>query len=251
MNRIDVTFEELKKNGTKAIIPYVTAGDPNIQKTEEIIIALEEAGANIVEIGIPYSDPLADGPVIENAGLRSINNGFKLADAFGCVKNIRKKSQIPLVFVVYYNTIFGYGRERFVKECVECGVDALIVPDLPKEESDEITGYLENTGIYLIPFVAITSRQRIPKLVENAKGFIYCVSSFAVTYDEEVLEFLKEVKKYTDLPVCVGFGISKKEDVEKFGKVADGCIIASAIVKKIYDSNADVVQIKEFVGSLR
>jgi tryptophan synthase alpha chain len=256
MNRIDEKFKQLKEENKKALIPYVTAGDPTIEKTEELILAIQAAGADIIEIGIPYSDPLADGPVIEAAGLRSLNNGFKLANVFNCVKNIRKKSEIPLVFMLYYNTIFGYGRERFIAQCVECDIDGLIIPDLPLEEQDEIASYLEGTNIHLIPLLAITSKDRIPAIVQKAKGFIYCVSSLGVTgvrnsFDERVYAFLNDVKKHTDVPTCVGFGIASKEDIERFDNYADGCIVGSALVKKIYETDADINEVAKFIKSLK
>lgn len=255
MNRIDEKFKQLKTEGKKALIPYVTTGTPTIEKTEEIILAIEKAGADLVEMGIPYSDPLADGPVIEESSLWSLNHGFKLAKAFECVKNIRKKSQIPIVFMVYYNTLFGYGREKFISECVDCDVDGFIIPDLPLEEQDEIENYLKGTNINLISLVAITSKDRIPTITKQAKGFIYCISSLGVTgirsqFSDEVIDFLKEVKSHTDLPTCVGFGISKKEDILKFEPYVDGCVVGSALVKNILESNGDVEQAEEFIKSL-
>lgn len=256
MNRIDEKFKVLKQMNKKALIPYVTAGDPTIDKTEELILAIEAAGADIIEIGIPYSDPLADGPVIEAAGLRSLSNGFKLSKVFNCVKNIRVKSQVPLVFMLYYNTIFGYGRQRFIQQCVECGIDGLIIPDLPLEEQNEIETYLEGTHIHLIPLMAVTSKDRIPAIAKKAKGFIYCVSSLGVTgvrtsFDERVYDFLKDVKRHTDLPTCVGFGIASKQDIERFDQYADGCIVGSALVKKIYETNADTNAVANFIKNLK
>lgn len=256
MNRIDEKFKQLKAENKKALIPYVTTGTPNIKRTEEIILAVEKAGADLVEMGIPYSDPLADGPIIEESGLWSLNHGFKLSKAFECVKNIRKQSEIPIVFMVYYNTIFGYGREKFIKECVDCGVDGFIIPDLPLEEQDEIESYLEGTNIYLISLVAITSKNRVPLIAKQAKGFIYCISSLGVTgirsqFNDDVIDFLKEVKAHTDLPTCIGFGISKKEDIIKFESYVDGCVVGSALVKTILETNGDIEQAKQLIENLR
>ncbi len=256
MNRIDEKFKTLKEQNKKALIPYVTAGTPNIEKTIEIVLAVEKAGADLIEIGIPYSDPLADGPVIEQSSLWSLNHGFKLIDAFNCVKQIRQKSQIPIVFMVYYNTIFGYGREKFIKNCVECDVDGMIIPDLPLEEYDEIEPYLKDTNIELISLVAITSKNRIQTIADKAKGFIYCISSLGVTgirskFSDDVIDFLKEVKSKTSLPTCVGFGISKKEDIKKFEAVVDGCVVGSALVKNILETNGDVKEAQKFIQSLK
>ncbi len=256
MNRIDKKFKELKEQNKKALIPYVTIGTPNIEKTSEIVIAIDRAGADIIEMGIPYSDPLADGPVIEESSLWSLNNGFKLSHAFECVKTIRKESQIPIVFMVYYNTIFGYGREKFINACVDCDIDGLIIPDLPLEEQDEIQSYLENTHLELISLVAITSKQRIPVISKQAKGFIYCISSLGVTgvrnqFHDEVMDFLKEVKDQTDLPTCVGFGISKKEDIEKFEPFVDGCVVGSGLVKRIRETDGDIDEVVKFIKDLK
>lgn len=256
MNRIDEKFKTLKEQNKKALIPYVTAGTPTIEKTAEIVLAVEKAGADLIEIGIPYSDPLADGPVIEESSLWSLEHGFKLADAFNCVKQIRQKSQIPIVFMVYYNTVFGYGRDKFINKCAECDIDGMIIPDLPLEEYDEIQSYLKDTNIELISLVAITSKDRIQTIANQAKGFIYCISSLGVTgirskFNDDVIDFLKEVKSKTDLPTCVGFGISKKEDIEKFEPFVDGCVVGSALVKNILETDGNVKEAENFIKNLR
>ncbi|MBR1445312.1 MAG: tryptophan synthase subunit alpha, partial [Firmicutes bacterium] len=199
MNRIDKKFGELKKDRKKAFIPYICAGDPSIEDTEKLIYALEEVGCDIIELGVPYSDPLADGPVIQAAGLRSLNGGYKLGKMFDMIKRVREKSDVPLAIMVYYSTIFGYGRERFIKECIEAGADGLIIPDLPYEEYDEIKPIIDKTDLAMVPLIAITSDERIPMLVKEAKGFVYCVSSLGVTgerknFDKRVDEFIKNVK---------------------------------------------------------
>ena len=255
MNRIDQKFEMMKSKGEKAFIPYVCGGDPSLSETEEIIYMLEDAGCHIIEVGIPFSDPLADGPVIQAASSRAIENGFKLDKFFETVKNIRKKSDVALVAMVYYSTIFGYGKEKFIKNCENAGFDGIIVPDLPYEEYDEISSLIESTSIYCIPLIAITSGERMPMLVKNAKGFIYCVSSLGVTgerktFDKRIFSFINKIKEQTDTPVCVGFGISKKEDVEMFEKDADGVIIGSAIVRKIFESNGNLENIKTFIKEI-
>lgn len=255
MNRIDEKFKALKAEGKKAFIPYICTGDPSVEATEQIVYALEEAGASIIELGVPYSDPLADGPVIQAAALRSFAGGFRLSQVFDVVKNVRKNSEIPLVIMIYYSSIIGFGKEKFVNMCVDAGVDGLIVPDLPYEEYDELKPLIDKTDIYLIPLVALTSEERIPMLVKDAKGFIYCVSSLGVTgerkaFDTRIDNFLKAVKSATDTPACIGFGISNRDDVQRFNKISDGCIMGSAIVRKIFESNVDLEEVKAFVKGL-
>lgn len=256
MNRIDERFKKLKEENKKALIPYICCGDPSIEDTEKLVYTLEEAGADIVEIGIPYSDPLADGPVIQAAGLRAFAGGFRLADTFKVIKNVRKNSEIPLVIMVYYSSILGFGKEKFIDLCVDADVDGLIIPDLPYEEYDELKPLVDNTKMYMIPLVALTSEDRIPMLVKESKGFVYCVSSLGVTgvrkeFDTRIDSFVAKVKEATDTPACIGFGISTKADTERFGKIADGCIVGSAIVKKIYESKMNLEEIKEFVKGLK
>ena len=256
MNRIEKTFEALRQKGEKALIPYISAGDPSIEKTEELIYVIEENGGDIIEIGIPYSDPLADGPVIEAAGLRSLSRGFHLEQAFDCVSRVRRRSQVPLIFMCYYNTIFGYGRERFLDACADCGIDGLIVPDLPLEERGELAPYARERSICLIPLAAVTSQERIPAITKQAEGFVYCVSSLGVTgvrsnFHAHVTEFLQETKQCSPVPVCVGFGIGKKEDVQRFAPYVDGVIVGSALVKKIDETNGDPVQIGALIRELK
>lgn len=255
MNRIESKFKELKENNKKAFVAYICAGDPSLDSTEKIIHTLEESGVDIIELGIPYSDPLADGPVIQAAALRSLGAGFKISNFFEKVKQIRQNTSIPLAVMVYYSSIFGFGKEKFIAKCEESGIDGLIIPDLPYEEYSEISEILSKTDLCLIPLIAVTSKERIPKLVESAKGFIYCVSSLGVTgerasFHNAVNEFLQEVKRHTKVPICVGFGISKKSDVDRFNQYADGVIVGSAIVRKIFESDNNDGEIKEFISQL-
>lgn len=256
MNRIIQRFEDIKKENKKAFISYICAGDGGLDTTEKIVYALEEAGVDVIELGVPFSDPLADGVIIQEADIRSLSGGFRIENYFNTIRNIRKNSQIPLVSMVYYSSIMGYGTEKYINECVESGIDGLIIPDLPAEEYDEIQDIFEKTDLCLIPLVAITSGNRIPKLVKNAKGFIYCVSSLGVTgerkaFDKRVDSFVESVKKCTDVPACIGFGISTNEDVKRFNKVADGCIVGSAIVRTIFESGYDMDKLKAFVSVLK
>jgi tryptophan synthase alpha chain len=226
--------------------------------TEKLVPMLEKAGADIVELGVPFSDPLADGPVIQAASLRSLGAGFRIDKFFATVANIRKTSELPLVCMVYYSSIFGYGAEKFVQNCVEAGIDGLIVPDLPYEEYEEFKPLVDKTSLAFIPLVAITSGDRIEMIAKEGTGFIYCVSSLGVTgerssFDNRVDNFLKSVKAVSDIPVCVGFGISKREDVERFEKIADGAIVGSAIVRKIHEciENNKLDEAEKFVKELK
>ncbi|MCK5780353.1 MAG: tryptophan synthase subunit alpha [Psychrilyobacter sp.] len=254
MNRITKKFKELGE--TKALITYITAGDPSLEKTEELVYAMEKGGANIVELGIPYSDPIADGPVIQAADERSLENGTTIEKIFNTVEKIRENTEIPLVFLVYFNTIFKFGTEKFIKRCKSSGVDGLIIPDLPLEERNEISEFLVDDSVALIPLVAPNSKGRLGKIVEGGDGFVYCISSFGVTgvrdsFDVDLKSFLSDVRKATNLPLAVGFGISNKEDVQDIHKVADGAIVGSAIVKLVHETNGNLKIIGEKVRELR
>lgn len=256
MNRIEESFNKLKNNGKKAFIPYICAGDPSLEETEKIIYTLENAGATVIQLGIPFSDPLADSSVIQEASIRSLKNGFKIKKFFEFVKTVRKKSNIPLVAMVYYSSIYGFGKEEFIKLCEESGIDGILVPDLPFEELDEIDYILEKTNICLIPTITALSKDRISKIVKKAKGYIYCVSSLGTskkikTFDEKIDSYVLEVKKHTELPTCVGFGISTREAVESFYKIADGVIVGSAIVKYISENISDLKKVEDFVAQLK
>lgn len=253
MSRIEKRFQELK--GKSAFIGYITAGDPTIEKTKELVIAMEKGGCDIVELGIPYSDPVADGPVIQAAAQRALDNGTTVDKIFEEVEKIREDSQIPLVFLVYYNTIYSIGVENFVKECSKNGVDGLIIPDLPVEEREEILPYIKKYNVDLIPLVAPNSEERIPKIIENGGGFVYCISSFGVTgtreeFDSSIGNYLEKVRKSSHLPLAVGFGISTREDVETFEKLADGVIVGSALVKVVEKNNGDSVELEKKVKEL-
>lgn len=254
MNRIDVSFKKVKDNNKKALIPFVTCGaDFTIEETADLVVELDNIGATVVEIGVPFSDPLADGHVIQNAYTKAINNGTKLKDVFRCVELIREKSEVPVVLMVYFNVIYFKGIENFLKEAAKNGVDGLIVPDVPLEERNELNEICEKNGIYLIPLVARTSRDRIAKITKGAKGFVYCVSTNGTTGERTSLdsgthEYLEEVRKIVDIPMCIGFGISSKEVVQEVKAYCDGVIVGSAIVKRMAESKQAVI---EFVKDLK
>lgn len=253
MSRIGKKFEEL--GGKSAFIGYITAGDPTIDRTKDLVLALEKGGCDIIELGVPYSDPVADGPVIQLAAQRALDNGATVEKIFEVVKDIRKVSQVPLVFLVYYNTIYATGIEKFIKKCIETGIDGLIIPDLPLEEREEILPFLSK-DIDLIPLVAPNSGDRVEKILENGGGFVYCISSFGVTgtreeFDSSITDYLNEVKKVSELPLAIGFGISTRKDVEIFEKLANGVIVGSALVKVVAETSGDAKALEEKVRELR
>ncbi len=255
MNRIEMQFKKLKEKDKKALITYITAGDPDIHTTEQLIYAKERAGAHIIEIGIPFSDPLADGPVIQRAAQRALERGITLQQIFDCVDSVRAHTQIPLVFLVYYNTILAYGVGAFINKCEQTGIDGLIIPDLPLEEREEILPAIQNSAVALIPLVSITSRDRISAVVQNGRGFVYCISSLGVTgvrqdFREDLNEFLGAVRQATDLPLAIGFGISTREDIERFSPYVDAVIVGSAIVQQVEECGGDVDRVEAFVKNL-
>ena len=254
MNRITEKFNEL--GDEKALITYITAGDISLEKTENLVYAMEKGGADIVELGIPYSDPIADGPIIQAADERALLNGTTIKGVFGSVENIRKNTEIPLVFLIYFNTIFKYGVEKFVKKCKETGVDGLIIPDLPLEEREEIANFLLDDKLALIPLVAPNSKDRLKFITKGGGGFVYCISSFGVTgvresFDVDLKSFLEDVRAVTTLPLAVGFGISTPKDVKDVHEVANGAIVGSAIVKLVHESKGDIKVIEGKVRELK
>ena len=258
MNRIEKRLNQLQKENKKAFITYMTAGLPNMEKTKEIIKVQDEAGIDIIELGIPFSDPIADGPVIQDASYRSIQNGTNLKKVFELVKEVRNECQVPIVFMLYYNTILYYGVENFVHKCIECGVDGLIIPDVPFEETFEIREFLDKNedAPFLIPLVSPVSKDRIPMIVEDQKGFVYCVSSMGVTgqnadFHKNVKNYLKQVKEISKIPVMMGFGIKNADDVEKYKDVIDGCIVGSHFIEIMEKSNYDNEAIKEYIDTFK
>lgn len=253
MNRINKKMRELQSKNQVALITYITAGDPSIEQTEQLIYAKERGGADIIEIGIPHSDPVADGPIIQEAVQRALKAGTRTEDVFECIKKVRQNSQVPIAILAYYNMIFTYGIQEFIEKCDTIGVDGLIIPDLPLEEREEVSPFLKGKDIALIPLVAPTSKTRIKAITDQAGGFVYCVSSLGVTgerseFHKEVEIFLKEVRQSTNLPIAVGFGISRKEDIIRFKKSVDGIIIGSAIVKQIHQCGANGLETEKIVA---
>jgi len=242
MNRIDRKFKELRRDRKKAFIAYVTAGDPNLAATKRIVLALEGAGVDIVELGIPFSDPIADGPTIQAASHRALAGRVTLKKIFSMMGELRKATQIPIAFMTYYNPVLKYGVEKFIKSCKYNGVDGVIIPDLPCEEAKSLIRCAKKEKVATIFLAAPTStRKRIKDIAKNSTGFIYYVSLTGVTgarrdLPPEIISNVKMIKSMTSKPVAVGFGISSTGQARDIGKSADGVIVGSAIVKIIADN---------------
>jgi len=239
MNRIDALFKDLKSKRKKALIVYIAAGDPNLRATEKLVIELEKSGVNLVELGIPFSDPLADGPTIQKASQRALTRGVNVKSILRMVRSVRKKVKIPLVFMTYFNIISRYGIGRFVKDSKKAGVDGVIVPDLPPEEAKELVKIAGKNNFDTIFLAAPTStKERLKKISGKSKGFIYYVSLTGVTgarkkLPSDIIQNVRRLKKITKKPVCVGFGISEPKQAKKISRLADGIIIGSAVIKVI------------------
>lgn len=238
MNKIDQKFQELKQEQKKAFIGFLTAGDPDIETCKSCIYQMAKNGCDLIEIGIPFSDPAADGPLIQQASLRALNNGIRTDDIMAMVKDIRTTVKIPMVYLLYYNQIFTYGVDKFLNACVDCGIDGLIIPDLPYEHQDEIQPLAEAKGLYLISLITPISAKRQEKIAKDSKGFLYCVTSLGVTgeraqFQMDLKNFIKELNQYSDTPKALGFGISTTEQIKELRNYADGVIVGSAIVRQI------------------
>ena len=235
MSRIKEAFQN-----KKAFIGFLTAGDPSLEKTEEYMMEMERAGASLIEIGIPFSDPIAEGPVIQDANIRALSapEGCTTDMVFDMIERAGKKVSVPLVLLTYLNPVFKYGYEAFCKRCSQIGVDGIIIPDMPFEEKAELASIAEEHGVDIISLIAPTSQQRIQRIAREAKGYIYVVSSLGVTgmrseITTDIGEIVDSIRQVTDTPVAVGFGIHKPEQAAKYAKIADGVIVGSAIVKII------------------
>ena len=251
-NKITETFAK-----GKAFIPFITCGDPSLEITEQLVYAMEEAGADLIELGIPFSDPTAEGPVIQEANVRALRGGVTTDKVFDMVVKIRRKTSIPMVFMTYANVVFSYGTERFIKKAAECGMDGLILPDVPFEEKEEFDTVCKEYGLDLISLIAPTSHERITQIAKEANGFVYCVSSLGVTgtrakITTDIGAMVKLVKEAKDIPCAVGFGISTPEQAKKMAAQSDGAIVGSAIVKlcAAYGENC-VSYVKEYVKSMK
>jgi tryptophan synthase alpha chain len=251
MSRIGKKFSALKAKGEKALICYLTAGDPDLDKAREIILDLEEAGVDCVEIGVPFSDPTADGPIIQAASQRALKHGTTLAGILAMIQSIRKRSEIPIVLFGYYNPILSYGPERFAARAKEAGVDGILVVDLPPEEAPELRQYTDPAGIDFIALIApTTSNERVRQIAAHATGFLYYISITGVTGTAkpriaEVKKDVERIRRVTRLPLAIGFGISTPEQAKEIAHYADGIVVGSALVKMIEENSkkADFVSV--------
>ena len=252
MSKISKAFEH-----GKAMIPFITCGDPSLEVTEQLVYAMEAAGADLIELGIPFSDPTAEGPVIQAASMRALSGGVTTDDIFEMVAGIRKKIQVPLAFMTYANVVFSYGTEKFVKKAAALGIDGLILPDVPFEEKEEFDSVCRQYGMDLISLIAPTSHDRIRMIAEEASGFVYCVSSLGVTGERtdittDVGQMTGLVKTFGHIPCAVGFGISTPQQAKKMAEVSDGVIIGSAIVRLCGTYKEDCVPyVARYVRSIK
>ena len=241
----------------KAFIPFLTCGDPSLEVTEQLIYAMEEAGADLIELGIPFSDPTAEGPVIQAANVRALSGGVTTDKIFDMVKRLRQNTKIPMVFMTYANVVFSYGPERFIQKAASLGMDGLILPDVPFEEKEEFDSVCKKYGLDLISLIAPTSHERITQIAKEAEGFVYCVSSLGVTgmrstITTDIGAMVQLVKAAKDIPCAVGFGISTPEQAAAMAAKSDGAIVGSAIVKLCGQyKEACVPYVKEYVKSMK
>lgn len=252
MSKIKDAFE----NG-KAFIGFVTAGDPNLKTSEQIMLSMARAGCDLIEIGIPFSDPIAEGPVIQEANLRSLSQGTTTDKVFELTKKVSAQVDIPLVYMTYLNVLFKYGYDRFLQNAKDSGISGVIIPDLPYEEKDELQCVAKKYGIEVVSLIAPTSEDRIKMIASDAEGFVYTVSSLGVTGTRSEIKtdlesITRAIKEATDIPVAIGFGINTPEQAKKYSRLADGVIVGSAIVKLIaqYGENAPQ-RVYEYVKSMK
>lgn len=252
MNRIKEAFAK-----GKAFIPFITCGDPDLETTGKLVRAAVENGADLIELGIPFSDPTAEGPVIQGANLRALAGGITTDKIFDFVRELRKDITIPLVFMTYANVVFSYGAEKFISTCRETGIDGIILPDLPFEEKEEFEPLCKAYDVALISLIAPTSHQRIAMIAKAAEGFLYIVSSLGVTGTRSEIttdlgSIIKVVRENTEVPCAIGFGISTPEQARQMAALADGVIVGSAIVKQVEQLGREsVVPVGEYVKRMK
>ena len=252
MSRIRDAFQS-----GKAFIPFITCGDPDLETTGAAVRAAVENGADLIELGIPFSDPTAEGPVIQGANLRALAGGVRTEQIFSFVRELRKDIQVPMVFMTYANVVFSYGADRFISGCRDVGIDGLILPDLPFEEKEEFLPLCHRYGVDLISLIAPTSMDRISMIAREAEGFLYIVSSLGVTgtrseITTDLASVIKAVRENTDVPCAIGFGISTPAQAARMAELADGVIVGSAIIKILEQYGKDAPpRIGEFVGAMK
>lgn len=252
MNKIHNAFQD-----KKAFIGFLTAGDPTFEDSYNNIMAMVKAGADLIEIGIPFSDPIAEGPVIQDANVRALSKGMTTDRAFELAARVRESTDIPICFMTYLNPVFKYGYDRFFARCQEIGVDGLICPDMPFEEKHEAADVAQKYGVSVISLIAPTSEERIKMIASEAEGFIYVVSSMGVTgvrseIKTDLGHIMEAVKKYAKVPAAIGFGISRPDQAQKMSGLADGVIVGSAIVKLVAQYGSEAPEhIYEYVKSMK
>lgn len=252
MSKIYKAFEN-----KKAFIPFITVGDPDIETTKAAIREMVKNGADLIELGIPFSDPTAEGPVIQGANIRALSGGVTTDSVFAMVKELREEIDIPFVFMTYANVVYSYDAKKFIKTCSEIGIDGLILPDIPFEEKEEFEDLCKEYGLDLVSMIAPTSENRIAMIAKEAKGFIYLVSSLGVTgvrseITTDLASIVKVIRSVTDVPVGIGFGISKPEQAKKMAGIADGAIVGSAIIRLLEEYKTEAPKyIGEYVKSMK
>lgn len=252
MNRIEKAFQN-----KKAFIGFITGGDPDLETTKKLLIGMQQAGADLIEIGIPFSDPIAEGPVIQDADLRALAAGTTTKALFATLKEVREKMRIPLLLMTYINSIFTFGTEKFMKNCQESGIAGVIVPDLPFEEKGEIADSCKKYDVTLISMITPTSKERVIKIATEAEGFLYCVSSLGdigmrSQIQSGIETLIADVKAVSNIPCAIGFGVSTPEQAKKMAQASDGVIVGSAIVKIIGEHGKNCVEpVKKYVAAMK
>ena len=252
MNKISDAF-----NDGKAFIGFVTAGDPDLNTSKEILLSMSKGGCDLIEVGIPFSDPIAEGPVIQDANIRALKNNVTTDDVFALTKSVSQEVDTPLVFMTYLNVLFKYGYDKFLQKAKDSGICGVIIPDLPYEEKDELQSVAKKYGIEVVSLVAPTSEDRIKMIAADAEGFIYTVSSMGVTgvrseIKTDLESITKAIKEVTAVPVAIGFGINTPEQAKKYSHIADGVIVGSAIVKLVAEHKTDAPKyVYEYVKSMK
>ena len=252
MNKISDAF-----NNGKAFIGFVTAGDPDLNTSKEILLSMSKGGCDLIEVGIPFSDPIAEGPVIQDANIRALKNNVTTDDVFALTKSVSQEVDTPMVFMTYLNVLFKYGYDKFFQKAKDSGICGVIIPDLPYEEKDELQSVAKKYGIEVVSLVAPTSEDRIKMIAADAEGFIYTVSSMGVTgvrseIKTDLESITKAIKEVTDVPVAIGFGINTPEQAKKYSHIADGVIVGSAIVKLVAEHKTDAPKyVYEYVKSMK
>lgn len=252
MNKISDAF-----NDGKAFIGFVTAGDPDLNTSKEILLSMSKGGCDLIEVGIPFSDPIAEGPVIQDANIRALKNNVTTDDVFALTQSVSQEVDTPMVFMTYLNVLFKYGYDKFLQKAKNSGICGVIIPDLPYEEKDELQSVAKKYGIEVVSLVAPTSEDRIKMIAADAEGFIYTVSSMGVTgvrseIKTDLESITKAIKEVTDIPVAIGFGINTPEQAKKYSHIADGVIVGSAIVKLVAEHKTDAPKyIYEYVKSMK